>query len=281
MPRSDFFRVLGYTGLALLGELTMAAKTQSEVSVWKKMSTYLTREAMIELKDMPAPEDADGQRERDFCTAVVTLDQQPLSEGRLDDVEQRLKTLLSANGEDEIASASRYILGRIAQIYRAEPDVELAAEYYQMLVNDSDQGHWGRLARVKLGVLKLYVLPAESMQSRVDSVEALIEGTTDPVTRRDLHRLAGRGAMFFNLGPELALRHLLEADKFGGLSGTLGADQLVQIGELAWDTGQREISAHYYERLRKEYPRDQRVYLSDQRLAGKPVPQRREELNGR
>ncbi len=88
----------------------------------------------------------------------------------------------------------------------------------------------------------------------LDAVLALIDNTDDPVTQRDLHRLIARAGMFFNFPPELALQHLLIADEFGGLQGTLGADQLVQIGELAIDQRQPELSAHYYERLREEYP---------------------------
>ena len=87
--------------------------------------------------------------------------------------------------------------------------------------------------------------------------------------------------MFYNLSPADALKHLLAADEFGGLSGTPGADQLVQIGELAWDTGQVDLAAKYYERLRSEYPQDPRIYLMDQRRAGNPVPHRTEALHGR
>ena len=281
MPRSCLSRVLCCTSLALFSILPVAAQSQSEVSVWRKVSSYLTKEALIELKDLPAPKNADEQRERDFCAAVVTLDQQPLSESRLDDVEARLKALLALRGDDEIANASRYLLGRIAQIYRGTPRMKEAESYYRAVLESNPFDAWAQLARVKLAVLELYVLPAESRQARIDAVLALIESSNDPVTLRDLHRLVARAGMFFNFPPELALKHLMIADEFGGLKGTLGADQLVQIGELAIDTRQPELSAHFYERLRQEYPRDPRIYIHDQRQAGRPVPQRREELNGR
>ena len=239
---------------AFLGAISVSAENQNDVGVWRKVSSYLTKEALIVLKDLPSPENAEAQRERDFCAALVTLDQQPLSESRLDDVETRLQTLLALRGDDDIANASRYLLGRIAQIYRGTPQMDAAEKYYRAVLKRGDSDEWAKLARVKLAVLELYVLPEESRQVRIDAVLALIDNTDDPVTQRDLYRLIARAGMFFNFPPELALKHLLAADEFGGLEGTLGADQLVQIGELAIDQRQPELSAHYYERLREEYP---------------------------
>ena len=247
-------RWLAFWGSTFVGTFTLTAGIQTEVSVWQKVSTYLTKEALLELKDLPEPSDVAEQRERDFCAAVVTLDQQPLSESRLDEVEWRLQALLASRGDDEIAHASRYLLGRMAQIYRGTPQMEAAAAYYRAVLDSGKTDEWTKLARVKLAVLELYVLPPESRQARIDAVLALIDDADDPVTLRDLHRLIARAGMFFNFPPELALQHLLIADEFGGLQGTLGADQLVQIGELAIDQRQPELSAHYYERLREEYP---------------------------
>lgn len=281
MPRFAPYSLLGCLGFALLATGPVLAEVPNEVGVWQKMSTYLTKEALIELKDLPDPKDAASQRERDFCAAVVTLDQQPLSESRLDDVDSRLKALLDEGMEDEIDSASRYLLGRIAQLYRADPDVPLAVSYYRDLIKRPGPGHYADIARVKLAVLLLYAVHTEDAVERINQAEQLLPGTNDRLAVRDLHRILARGIMFYNLPPEGALKHLLAADKIGGLVGTLGADQLVQIGELAWDTGDEELANKYYERLRDEYPRDPRIFLMDQRNAGNPVPQRGEKINGR
>lgn len=280
MPRLFFPRMLICTALLSSGAM-LWAEPRAEAAVWKKVSTYLTKEALIELRKLPQPASPTAQRERDFCWAVVILDQQPLSESRLDEVEARLQDLVGAKGDDEIAEAARYLLGRIAQIYRATPQMMEAANYYRAVLAMGKESEWSKLARVKLAVLELYMLPAESPQVRIDAVVSLMADAEDPVTLRDLHRLAARAGMFFNLPPELALEHLLAADEIGGLQGTLGADQLVQIGELAIDTGQPELSSRFYEKLRRDYPRDPRIFINDQRQAGLPVPQRREALNGR
>ena len=283
MPRSVYPRlVIGLVMLVGFGLApTGAQEPDSVAGVWQKVSTYLTKEALLELKDLPPPGDAASQRAYDFCAAVVQLDQQPLSESRLDDVESRLKALVQPGLKDEIDGASRYLLGRIAQLYRAEPNVGLAAQQYRELIGQGGPGHWADIARVKLAVLILYALPAANAAERIDQAENLMTDARDPLAVRDLHRVIGRALMFYNLPPGAALRHLLAADKIGGLVGTLGADQLVQIGELAWDTGDDDLAQHYYERLRVEFPRDPRVYLMDQRRAGNPVPKRSAKLHGR
>lgn len=281
---AQFVRFLLVIEAGLLMGLPAQASTgepDSLVDVWQKISTYLTKESLAELQQLPQPENPADQRERNFCAAVIQLDLQPLSESRLDDVEDRLNALLAENISDEIDGASRYLLGRIAQLYRAKTNEGLAADYYRELIERAEPGHWGDIARVKLAVLILYALPGSNTTERIQRAEALIPGASNPVAVRDLHRVIGRAVMFYNRPPEEALRHLLAADEIGGLTGTFGADQLVQIGELAWDLGKLELSKKYYARLHDEFPRDPRYFLMQQRIAGNPTPNRSPKLHGR
>lgn len=268
--------------MAFFGGAAVGAGKPSLTDIWEQVAQYSSKEAAWALRDLPPAPNAASQRERDFCAAVVLLDQQPLSETRLDEAGQRFQALLAAGSPDDaIARASLYLLGRIAQIYRAAPDIEQAADHYRRLLRLPHPGHWAELARVKLAVLELYALPAGDPAERLAAVNGLLAGAQTDMARRDLHRLAARGIMFYNLAPADALNHLLAADAIGGLTGTPAADQLVQIGELAWDTGQVDLAKRYYERLHREFPRDVRGYLMDQRLAGAPVPARGKELHGR
>lgn len=279
MPRFVLFRILPL--VSLLWPAVVAAEPSPDVAVWEQVSLYLSREADQAVRKLPEASDAQERRERDFCAAVVYLDQQPLSESRLDEADRRLQQLVAAEGNDAIARASRYLLGRIAQIYRAEPAVELAAKHFRGLVDEPGPGEWEELARVKLALLTLYVLPAKNPAERINQVETFVPEARDPLAVRDLHRLIARATLFYNLDPKQALAHLLKADEIGGLAGALGADQLVQIGELAWDAGEEELAAKYYVRLREEYPRDPRIFVMNERLAGHPYPHRGEEINGR
>ena len=267
--------------VVLCGLWSVSAQPTAEVAVWEKLSVYLSAEAERELEELPEATDPFAMRERDFCAAVVHLDQQPLSESRLDDVEQRFQALLAVEDNDEIARASRYLLGRIAQVFRARPDVARAAKYYRGLVEQPGPGEWEEQARLKLTLLTLYVLPIKTPAERIALAENYAAAAHDSIAVRDMHRLVARAILFYNFPPDRALEHLLQADKIGGLRGTQAADQLVQIGELAWDEGEAEMAAHYYERLQQEYPRDPRIFTMQQRLAGEPTPSRGEVVNGR
>ncbi len=249
--------------------------------IWRDVRGYLSPDAMTKIRTMPRPEDPAGMREYDFCLAVVTLAQSAMSEGRLDNVVEILENLIAENIDDEVADASRYLLGRIEQYYRRENSGVEAARYFRNLAEHAHSKKWGDLARMKLSLLILYVLPADSSEARVNEVQQLLDVTDTPIARRELHRLLGRAMMFYNHPPEGALEHLLAADEVGGFRGALGADILVQIGELAWDTGQVELAQSYYERLRTEYPRDPRIFLMDQRIAKQHVPHRSKGIHGR
>lgn len=251
------------------------------LDIWQDVQGYLSPDAMVKIRTTPRPDNPAAQREYDFCSAVVIMAQPAMSEDKLDAVVEMLEGLIAQNVGDEVNDAAHYLLGRIEQFYRRESDEVAAAEYYRDLAENAYSRQWGDLARVKLAILILYVLPVDSSAKRIAQVEQLLDGTTTPVTQRELHRLLGRAIMFYNFPPERALEHLLAADKVGGFSGALGADNLVQIGELAWDTGQVEMAQRYYERLRAEYPRDPRIFLMDQRMAGQPVPHRLKGIHGR
>lgn len=263
------------------GILAVSATPTAEIAIWERLSVYQSAEAERELKQLPKASSLQAIRERDFCAAVVHLDQQPLSELRLDAVEQRFITLLEAEDNDEIARASRFLIGRIAQVFRAKPDAVKAAKYFRGLAEQPGPGIWDEQARLKLTLLTLYVLPIRTPSERIELAETYAAAARDPTAVRDMHRLVARAILFYNIPPARALEHLLQADKIGGLMGTQAADQLVQIGELAWDEGKTELAAHYYERLQKEYPRDPRIFTMQQRLAGEPTPTRGEAINGR
>ena len=279
MPRLIRFGRLLCVGLS--GILSAWANPTPEVAIWEKISVYQSAVAELELDDLPSPENPAAQRERDFCAAVVHLDQQPLSESRLNEVEKRFVALVEAEGNDEIARASRYLLGRIAQVFRATPDALKASGYFRGLAEQHGPGIWGEQARMKLTLLTLYVLPIRTPSERLKLAETYTLAARDPIAVRDMHRLLARAILFYNFPPRSALEHLLQADKIGGLVGTQAASQLVKIGELAWDEGDEELAAHYYERLSKEYPRDPRIFVMQQRLAGEPTPGRGEVVNGR
>lgn len=242
-------------------------------NVWQHLSIFLTPEAAVALRDLPATADPAQLRERDFAGAVILLDQQPLTEARLDEAEARFRML--AGGDDDIAAAALFLLARSRQLYRAQPDPVGAATLYTELTNAPHGGLWAGQARVKLALLHLYVLPTEGgPPARLANAGSLLAETLPAVVQRDLNRVLARATLFYDLNPAHALAHLEAAEILGGLRGAPHADQLVQLAELCWELGRREDAARYHARLKAEHPRDMRIWFFEQHLAGRPVPAR-------
>lgn len=267
-------RLILLLGVGLASAATPRAATDDVAEVWQPLSLFLTPEAAVALAQLPSTDDPRRQRERTFAGAVIQLDQQPLTEARLDLVEASFRAL--AEGDDDIAAASRYLLARSRQLYRATPDPGGAAAHYEELLGQPQGGLWAGQARVKLALLRLYVLPTPGgPATRIAAAAALLAAADLPDgVRRDLHRVLARATLFYDLDPAAALAHLEAAEAIGGLRGAPHADQLVQLAELCWEFGRHADAARYHERLKAGYPRDMRIWFFEQRLAGHPVPAR-------
>jgi len=260
----------------LLPLLLLSAPLRAEedlTAVWRQVTAFFAKEAMWALEALPPTPEAATQRERDFCHAVILLDLQPLTEARLDEAENRLLRLI-ATDEDEIAAAARYLIARSRQLYRQRPDHAGAARLYRETMAHPRGGPWAELARVKLALLELYVLPAANPPARIAAARTLLVGAGEDFTRRDLHRLIARATLFYDLDPAGALADLLAAEAIGGLQGEPHADQLVQLTELAWEFGRTTEAARFHARLVAEHPRDVRAWGLAEKLSGRPAPAR-------
>lgn len=273
MPLREPRRLLCRLLLTTLCCVPLGAADEDFTAVWRQVTAFFAKEAMWALEALPATPEAATQRERDFCHAVILLDLPPLTEARLDEAETRLRRLMG-DREDELSAAARYLLARSQQLYRQRPDHGAAARLYRETMALPSGGDWAHLARVKLALLELYVLPAANPPARIATTRTLLEETEDPFTRRDLHRLIARATLFYDLEPTGAFENLLAAEGIGGLQGEPHADQLVQLTELAWEFGHHEQAAHFHTRLVAEYPRDVRAWGLAEKLAGRPAPVR-------
>lgn len=273
MPLREPRRLLCRLLLAVLCCAPLRAADEDLTAVWRQVTAFFAKEAMWALEALPPTPEAATLRERDFCHAVILLDLQPLTEARLDEAETRFRRLVAA-GEDELAAAARYLIARSQQLYRQRPDHAAAAQLYREVMAHPHGGPWAELARVKLALLELYVVPAANPRARLATTRALLTGARDAFTIRDLHRLLARATLFYDLEPMAAYEHLQVAEAIGGLQGEPHADQLVQLTELAWEFGHREEAAHFHARLVAEYPRDVRAWGIAEKLAGRPAPVR-------
>jgi len=227
---------------------------------WRHLAGHLHIEAATHLKA------AADSRERELAAAVLLAMRQPTTDERLLEVERRLVAL--AEGQhDETAAAALYLAGRLHQVHFNPPDAAKAAHYYEQLALRAPDSHWAQLGLVKLGLLRLYVLPAPGGPAeRFAATEALLSRVTIPTLRRDLLITLARTRIFYEQPLDAVLADFLAADAIGGLRGPAQGDVYLQIGELSFRTGRLLQSRDYFQRYLNLNSADPRSYTVKQRL---------------
>jgi hypothetical protein len=238
---------------AVVSTAGASSADQATVKGWEMVARHLPREAIAVFKRSPAPED----RERALAEAVTQMDLQPVTDERLRAVIGQLTTL--SRGSDEVALAAAYLIGRIYQVHFFQPDYGRAAQAYERLAREPASSYWGELARVKLALLKLYLLPDPAgPAARVTAAEALLAEVKTPELRRDLLIVIGRARLFHGLPG--VIPPLVEAATIGGLVGTARADLQLQIAELSRREGDFKQARAFFEEFLAENEVDSRVY---------------------
>jgi hypothetical protein len=191
---------------------------------------------------------------------------QPSSDASLREAEAVLAEL--EQGSDEIAAEAAYLRARIYQLHLAEPDFPKAAELYAGLAARQPQSHWAQLGLVKLGLLKLYLLPesTDPAADRLAPAEALLSRIHEPLLRRDLDLQIGQAGIVLHQAPARFLPHLIAAEQAGGITGTAREDLIVQIGVLSERAGNCGRAREYFERYLRDYPTNVRAFTIRRKL---------------
>lgn len=246
--------LLFWLGLVCAGSSAWAKDTDV-AATWELVARHLANDALAGLQSKRLS----GDREAAFAEAVVRMDAQPRTEAGLKEVAARLTEL--ARGDDEIAEASAYLIGRLYQAQFFTPDYARAAQQYEQLAEQHPHSYWAQVGLVKLALLKLYMLPEPAgPAARVAAAEALLPRLTIPDLRRDAHIVIGRASLFHEQPMEGVLAHLVEADRIGGLSDLKRAELQIQIGELSLRVGHWEQARVYFQRFVDENEVDGRVH---------------------
>jgi hypothetical protein len=249
--------------LGLAGAWPGTLQAGDEVAAaWELVGRHLANDALADLAKLRAK----GGREAAFAEAVVRMDSQPVTEAGLKEVEARLTEL--ARGNDEIAAASAYLIGRLYQAHHFTPDYGRAAQEYERLAAKSPGSYWAQLGLVKLALLQLFLLPEpREPAARVAAAEALLPRIQRPELQRDAHIVIGRAGLFHGQPLDAVLAHLVEADRIGGLAMLKRGELQVQIGELSRRAGRWEQARIYFQRFVDENDVDGRVHTVKVKLA--------------
>jgi hypothetical protein len=209
--------------------------------------------------------DSESRAER-LAWAAGRIGAQPSSDGNMREAEAVLAEL--EQGTDEIAAEAAYLRARIYQLHLNEPDFPKAAQLYTELAARQPQSHWAQLGLVKLGLLKLYLLPdsTDPAADRLASAEALLPRIQEPLLRRDLDLQIGQAGIALHQPQARFLPHLIAAERVGGITGNAREDLIVQIGVLSERAGDWVRAREYFERYLADYPTNVRAFTIRKKL---------------
>ena len=238
----------------------------AETNPWSDASNLLIEDAHRGFTE--ALETKKGSlRENHFGMAITLLGKQPKTRGNIDESARILDELTSENADDDLGIASQYYRARIEEAHRFEPDLAKATAGYEALSEKYPQHWFGQMAVVRRAFIILYEGNGSDKEGRLASAERLEPLLIANPAARDFHLLLGLAYLRFKLYPDRALRHFLAADAAAVPRWGSRGNVYIRIAELARSLGQKDLAIDYYKRFIKDFARDQRIYLVQERLA--------------
>jgi len=256
-PARIFFPLLVLAPLLAAG----AAAPDNPDRAWAALADNRPQDVLRQIRPN-APSRADR-----LAWAAARIGDQPATDGNMHEAEAVLVEL--EQGTDELAAEAAYLRARIYQLHLNEPDFPKAAQLYAELAQRQPGSHWAQLGLVKLGLLKLYLLPEVSNPGadRLAAAEALLARIHEPLLRRDLNLQIGQAGIALNQPQARFLPHLIAAERAGGITGNAQEDLIVQIGVLSERGGDWARAREYFEKYLAAYPLNVRAYAIRRKLA--------------
>ena len=205
------------------------------------------------------------ERENRFGEAATLINVQPKTTANLNTASAIFSDLVVEKNDDDIADASRYLMGRIEQIHRLDPDTSSAAAIYRNLLDDRPGSPFAQRALPKLALIVLFDAQA-SGNAGLAEITSRAEKLTDSDAASDTHLML---ADYYSLigGDEAnALRSLLIAESHGIKRYRFRGNVLIRIAELSNRLGLKEQAAQYYRKFLDSYERDNRRRLVQERM---------------
>ena len=241
------------------------SESNPTTEAWEKAASFFPNESMDGFQELGGDRD-DGPREARFGYAVSLLSATPSTKQRLDEAEQ-IFTDLSASGNDDYGLGARFLLGRIAQIYRSPSDPAAAAEHFRWLVEHHPESRWGQIGLTKLAMVLVYALPsAGTPEERIAEGRKLLDLAFLPDSQRDINMILASAHFHYKLEPTDALPFLLAAEAGGNLDVGTRSDVLVRIGELLVLAGRKDEAIEYYQKFVADFYGAARRYAVEQKI---------------
>lgn len=259
---------------ASVGVAQGASEPDPEIDVWTRIVRLQYEEAERDFERREAGSARIATAESRLAQAILLLYRQPRTDPNVREAQRKLVELVDADDTPlETRLAARYHLARVHHFHAFAPDVGLAEQLYASLWQQHPESLWGQLALTKLAISRIY-RPGESREEK-RTVLAHFEDVAPQVTfapvRSNLHRVLGEAWGRLLDEPERQLHHTLATLEWGVAKSNARARLLLQAGEAARRLGRHRIARACYTEFLRDFPRDERVWLVQQRLAGLPA----------
>ena len=258
--------VLLLPGLILGPSLAGGKVAASEESAWEKTGRFLYHEAVDEFSDLLASGRGRTSNLK-FGLALNLINKQPKTQANLDRAESLFSEVYSAEGMEGLGIASKYYSGRIKEVHQRKPELAEAEKIYDQIIAANPRHYFAQLAATRYVLIRFYSV--ESLEERKDrflDLEPLADNLIRPSIRSHFHSLMGDLAARYDFSLEKALLHYRESVAAGIQNFRIRRDVLVSIGEIARELGNVPLAVEYYERFLREFPRDRRRVLIQERL---------------
>ncbi len=262
---------LGSFGLLLLGlilgpSLAGGKVAASEESAWEKTGRFLYHEAVEEFGDLLA---SGSGRTSDlkFGLALNLINKQPKTQANLARAERLFSEVYSAEGMEGLGIASKYYSGRIKEVHQRQAELAEAEKIYAQIIAANPRHFFAQLAATRYVLIRFYTVESlEERRHRFLELEPLAENLIRPSIRSHFHSLMGDLAARYDVPLEKSLYHYRESVAAGIQNFRIRRDVLVSIGEIARELGNVPLAVEFYERFLREFPRDRRRILIQERL---------------
>ncbi|MES2308433.1 MAG: hypothetical protein V4507_06190 [Verrucomicrobiota bacterium] len=262
MKKNWIYRL--FIGIGLVFQLQGETPDLALEDSWKQASLFLFSDAyqkLTETKTLPVRQGA-------YAKAILLLNLQPKTESNVQQAAEILRHLITEKKDDEVGIASKYFLGRIAQIHQETPDPVLAEKIYRELIQEFPQSPLVEQVVIKLTLIRLYsnLTPLE-IPKRLAEVEELGGLVKTPAAQVCYHLLLSDYIIRLGGNKETALAHLMAAEHAGIRRSTSRGDTYVRIGMLARELGKKAIAQTYFKKFTDEFQRDVRAFAVKTLLA--------------
>ncbi len=241
-----------------------AGPVSAEAEGWQLLSGYLFGDAYNAFGRAPA-----DSRSRALGLAASRLNHQPVTPGKVAEVEEQLHALIAVNGSDDAGIYARLLLARIAHLHRPAEVAEIEAAYRAVIV--ANRAHpVAQVAATKLALVLLYQRPDLSVPQRLAAaaeLEAVAGAAALPETACGYYRALAGAALFYDVLDARVLAWLQHANELGTRDVLVASALRIQLAEVARALGRREEALAYYRRfLDSILPTDNRYLTAQERM---------------